>query len=94
MSTEADKLANEILNLSRNKLLVNLRFMDVALSYHQRNHSTPSAHIKHTSSSSHIAPSTQQHAIGAHLHRRLVVDDIELLKPENFFTSHTCKNSQ
>lgn len=36
MNLEADKLANEILNLSRNKLLVNLRFMDVALSYHKR----------------------------------------------------------
>lgn len=36
MNNEADKLANEILNLSRNKLLVNLRFMDVALSYHKR----------------------------------------------------------
>ena len=36
MNTEADKLANEILSLSRNKLLVNLRFMDVALSYHKR----------------------------------------------------------
>ena len=36
MNKEADKLANEILNLSRNKLLVNLRFMDVALSYHKR----------------------------------------------------------
>ena len=36
MNTEADKLANEILNLSRNKLLVYLRFMDVALSYHKR----------------------------------------------------------
>ena len=28
--------ANEILNFSRNKLLVNLRFMNVALSYHER----------------------------------------------------------
>lgn len=36
MSAEADKLANEILTLSRNKLLVNLRFLDVALSYHKR----------------------------------------------------------
>lgn len=36
MNPEADKLANDILNLSRNKLLVNLRFMDVALSYHKR----------------------------------------------------------
>ncbi len=36
MNNEADKLANEILDLSRNKLLVNLRFMDVALSYHKR----------------------------------------------------------
>ena len=36
MNSEVDKLANEILNLSRNKLLVNLRFMDVALSYHKR----------------------------------------------------------
>ena len=36
MEHEADVLANEILNLSRNKLLVNLRFMDVALSYHKR----------------------------------------------------------
>ena len=27
MNSEADTLANEILNLSRNKLLVNLRFM-------------------------------------------------------------------
>lgn len=36
MNSEADKLANEILNLSRNKLLVNLRFMDVALSHHKR----------------------------------------------------------
>ena len=36
MNQEAEKLANEILNLSRNKLLVNLRFMDVALSYHKR----------------------------------------------------------
>ena len=36
MNNEADKLANDILNLSRNKLLVNLRFMDVALSYHKR----------------------------------------------------------
>ena len=36
MNIEADNLANEILNLSRNKLLVNLRFMDVALSYHRR----------------------------------------------------------
>ena len=36
MNNKADKLANEILNLSRNKLLVNLRFMDVALSYHKR----------------------------------------------------------
>ena len=36
INNEADKLANEILNLSRNKLLVNLRFMDVALSYHKR----------------------------------------------------------
>ena len=36
MNVEIEKLANEILNLSRNKLLVNLRFMDVALSYHKR----------------------------------------------------------
>ena len=36
MNIEADKLANEILNLARNKLLVNIRFMDVALSYHKR----------------------------------------------------------
>ena len=36
MNSEADELANEILNFSRNKLLVNLRFMDVALSYHKR----------------------------------------------------------
>ncbi len=36
MNTEADKLANEILSLSCSKLLVNLRFMDVALSYHKR----------------------------------------------------------
>lgn len=36
MNNEADKLANEILDLSRNKLLVNLRFMDVALSCHKR----------------------------------------------------------
>lgn len=36
MNQEAEKLANEILNISRNKLLVNLRFMDVALSYHKR----------------------------------------------------------
>ena len=36
MNNEADKLANEILNLSLNKLLVNLRFIDVALSYHKR----------------------------------------------------------
>lgn len=36
MNIEADKLANEILNFSRNKLLVNLRFMDVALTYHKR----------------------------------------------------------
>ena len=36
MSPESDSLANEILNLSRNKLLVHLRFMDVALSYHKR----------------------------------------------------------
>lgn len=36
MNDEVVKLANEILNLSRNKLLVNLRFMDVALSYHKR----------------------------------------------------------
>lgn len=33
---EIESLANRILNLSRNKLLVNLRFMDVALSYHKR----------------------------------------------------------
>lgn len=33
---EVERIANEILNLSRNKLLVNLRFMDVALSYHKR----------------------------------------------------------
>ena len=36
MNAEADKLANEILDLSRNKLLVSLRFLDVALSYHRR----------------------------------------------------------
>ena len=36
MNNEADKLANEILDLSRNKLIVNLRFMDVALSCHKR----------------------------------------------------------
>ena len=36
MNSEENKLANEILDLSRNKLLVNLRFMDVALSYHTR----------------------------------------------------------
>ncbi len=36
MNQEAEKLANDILNFSRNKLLVNLRFMDVALSYHKR----------------------------------------------------------
>lgn len=36
MNTEVISLANEILNLCRNKLLVNLRFMDVALSYHKR----------------------------------------------------------
>lgn len=36
MNNEADKLANEILDLSRNNLLVSLRFMDVALSYHKR----------------------------------------------------------
>ena len=36
MTSEADRLANEILTLSRNKLLVNLRFLDVALSYHKR----------------------------------------------------------
>ena len=33
---EIESLANHILDLSRNKLLVNLRFMDVALSYHKR----------------------------------------------------------
>ena len=33
---EIESLANRILDLSRNKLLVNLRFMDVALSYHKR----------------------------------------------------------
>ena len=36
MNDEAEKLANEVLSLSRNKLLVGLRFMDVALSYHKR----------------------------------------------------------
>ena len=36
MNSETYKLVNEILNFSRNKLLVNLRFMDVALSYHKR----------------------------------------------------------
>ncbi len=36
MNQEAEKLANEILSYSRNKLLVNLRFMDIALSYHKR----------------------------------------------------------
>ena len=36
MNTETDQLANEILNLSRNKLLVTMRFMNVALSYHKR----------------------------------------------------------
>ena len=36
MNREADRFANEILTLSRNKLLVNLRFLDVALSYHNR----------------------------------------------------------
>lgn len=33
---EVEVLANSILDFSRNKLLVNLRFMDVALSYHKR----------------------------------------------------------
>ena len=33
---EIETIANSILDLSRNKLLVNLRFMDVALSYHKR----------------------------------------------------------
>ena len=36
MNNDADLLANEILDYSRNKLLVNLRFMDMALSYHKR----------------------------------------------------------
>lgn len=36
MKKQIEKLANEILDLSRNKLLVNMRFMDVALSYHKR----------------------------------------------------------
>ena len=33
MNLEVDNRANEILNLFRNKLLVKLRFMDVALSF-------------------------------------------------------------
>ena len=36
MNDERDIIANEILDFSRNKLLVNLRYMDVALSYHKR----------------------------------------------------------
>lgn len=36
INPEIDSLANEILSLTRNKLIVNLRFMDVALSYHKR----------------------------------------------------------
>ena len=36
LNNDADLLANEILDYSRNKLLVNLRFMDMALSYHKR----------------------------------------------------------
>ena len=36
MNTEIDKLANDILSFSRNRLLVSLRFMDVALSFHER----------------------------------------------------------
>ena len=35
-NSEIESIANKILDLSRNKLLVNLRFMDVALSYHKR----------------------------------------------------------
>lgn len=36
MNVDADRLANEILDLARNKLLVNLRFLDLALSWHGR----------------------------------------------------------
>lgn len=36
MEEEKTRIANEILDLSRNRLLVNLRFMDMALSYHKR----------------------------------------------------------
>ena len=35
-NSEIESIANKILDFSRNKLLVNLRFMDVALSYHKR----------------------------------------------------------
>ena len=36
VNKEEDGLANEILDYSRNKLLVNMRFLDMALSYHKR----------------------------------------------------------
>ena len=35
-----DEIANDILDISRDTLLVNLRFMDMALSYHTREAST------------------------------------------------------
>ena len=36
MTEEMNAVANEILDVSRNRLFVNLRFLDVALSYHKR----------------------------------------------------------
>ena len=33
---ELNRLAGEVLDISRNRLLVNLRYMDTALSFHRR----------------------------------------------------------
>ena len=60
----------------------------VALGYHQGDDATSRPHIQHVTSPFCRAPCAQQDPVGAHLHRRTVIDHGKLLEPKNLLSSH------
>ena len=51
-------------------------------------------YLKNTLSTSNITPSAYQHTIGADFHSRLVINDVEMLKPKRFLSCHALKTSK
>ena len=60
----------------------------VALGNHQGDDTAAGPDVKDAAGVSDRTPCAQQNAVGAHFHRRAIVQHSELLEPENLFSSH------